>query len=421
MVSYVEALTLLKKVASGRNLGSETLPLLDCVNRVVAEDILSPEQVPSFDNSAMDGFAVKSAITQNASETHPLKFRVLGTVAAGDVPLETSDSYATFEIMTGAPFPAGFDACIKIEDVIATKDSTGQICEIEIRTPAKLRQNMRLQGEDFKIGDGILKTGQTLHPESVLSLASLGITQVPVKRRPRIGLISTGRELVSMEEKISPGKIRNSNAPFIQAALKARGFEVSILGTVPDDASQFIKIVESAISERYDLILSTGAVSVGKFDFVKEAYEKLGAEFYFQKVAIRPGKPLIFGQIPKGPLFLGFPGNPVSGAVALRFFLDPLLRAWLGQSQEKPVKAILRNDFKKPEGLRCFYKSQVSGARTTFESKILSGQNSFMVSPLLLTNAWAVLPENGNGISAGTEVEVYPLLPGDFSWGANIS
>jgi molybdopterin molybdotransferase len=423
MIAYPDALRKIRTVAGGhRQTQVEWIPLMTAQGRVVAETLLSSEMIPPFDNSAMDGYAVTSSLTQGASSFHPLRLKLRGTIAAGDAPPQLGQIPAdeAWEIMTGAPFPlvqGGYDACVRLEDVQILQDTQSGVTEIELRQPVSADQNRRLAGEDFKVGTQIIAQGTRIHPEHLMALSSLGISKIPVYKSPKIGIISTGRELVLADQKPLAGQIRNSNTPYLASALSQLGMDVHLLGNVPDDPEQFSELIQSQIQPgNFDLIVSTGAVSMGKFDFVVEVLKKFEAEIFFQKAAIRPGKPLVFAKFGGGPVFFGLPGNPLACVVGLRFFIEPFLREFLGQRRENPLRARLTHKVKKPEGLSCFYKARMQVSEKGAQANVLKGQLSFMISPLLESTAWAVLSEEGSEVSEGSWIDIYPLHSNDYDW-----
>jgi len=414
MLEYGDALATIRKIAREVGvLAKEPVALLEAVGRVAAESISSPVNVPPFHNSSMDGFAVRSEV---ASGTGPMRFKVFGSLSAGDVPPESSAPDGAWEIMTGAPFPPGFDACVKVEDTLVFRNERGEPIEIEIQGPVPPKQNWRGAGEDFSVGAPVLAAGQVVTTEHVLALASLGVAHVAVTRRPRVALLSTGRELAEPGAEPAPGQIRNSTGPYLLAALGALGVEVTALGAVPDDVPEFERTIQNAIAERYDLILTTGAVSMGKHDFVTDSVQRLGAQISFHKVAIRPGKPLLFGRFAEGPVFFGLPGNPVSGVVGLRFFVEPFLRERMGLAPERPLRGKLAARVAKPANLRCFFKARATTAADGLRVEILPGQLSFQVSPLLQATAWAVLPEGTAELETGAEIDLYPMHASAYDW-----
>ncbi len=401
MIRYEKALNLILSHSS--QLEAQNIPTSHSVGRILAKDIFSLKNIPSFANSAMDGFAYRH---QEFSYSKPIKFTVLGSLAAGDeIPHNQTAPMQTWEIMTGAPIPHDCDSVIKIEDTLR------EGAYVTFLKPGKLEDNIRKIGEDFTVGDLIAKKGTRLLPEHLMAMAALGISEVPVVKKPRVGVISTGAELSSNTE-ISSAKIRNSTAPYLLTELSLLGTEPAFLGTNADDPNSFLELIKEQAKENVDIIISTGAVSMGKHDFVATALRDLGAEIIFHKTAIRPGKPILLARIGK-TTFFGIPGNPVSTAVGIRFFVEPYLREIQGLVQEKSTVMKLIGKAKKPEGIRCFFKARTSTKNSELQVEILSGQESFRIAPLLSANAWAFLPEEGKEIIEDSYIEVVPL----HSWG----
>ncbi len=426
MIRYEEALKVLVAAAAQRRplftAQRETVALEQCVGRILAEELRSPEAIPPFDNSSMDGFAVQAALTTQATLRAPVQLKVLGSISAGDAPVTASDkgrAPVAWEIMTGAAIPTGFDAVVKVEDVEVKRDAQGTPLEIWISKPLVERENFRGRGEDFAVGQLVARAGDRIMPEHVMALASLGIHEVVVQRKPRVALVSTGSELVPHTEKrLAPGMIRNSTAPHLVAALPAYGVDCKFYGTVSDNPHEFEALLARILEDKPDVVLTTGAVSKGKHDFIPDALKKAGATAQFHQVAIRPGKPGLFCEFKAGPVVFGIPGNPVSTAVALRFFVSRYLEALTGSPIELPLKAKLLKTAPKPQGLRCFFKAQLRLANQGPEVLCLGGQPSFMVSPMLESNAWVIFPEEGTTVSAETWVDVFPLHPLRYSFSA---
>ncbi|MBI3554823.1 MAG: molybdopterin molybdotransferase MoeA [Deltaproteobacteria bacterium] len=427
MITHAQALETLKTAATQRRpgfaRGPETVAIENCVGRVLFSDIVSPEAIPPFDNSSMDGFAVLASLTTKATLREPLHLEVSGSIAAGDAPITQSApaiAADAWEIMTGAPIPTGYDAVVKVEDVEVKRDKQGAPQEIWISKPLTARENFRGRGEDFALGQSVARAGTRLMPEHVMALASLGLHQVAVRRKPRVALVSTGSELVAHTQKqLAPGMIRNSTAPHLIAALPSYGVECRFYGTVSDEPRVFDRLLAEILADKPDVILTTGAVSAGKYDFIPDSLKKAGATTRFHQVAIRPGKPGLFCEFENGPVVFGIPGNPVSTAVALRFFVSPYLEALTGSAVEVPLKAQLVKSAPKPEKLRCFFKAQFRAGPQGAEVLCLGGQPSFMVSPLLESNAWVVFPEGGTRVEQGTWVDVFPLHPMNYSFGSD--
>lgn len=417
MLEYNEALKKILEVAGNKTLGTERVTLEKAMGRILSEDIFSPEAVPSFDNSAMDGFSVLSRETLLATGEDPCVLSVSALIAAGP-----STSYASrpqgnvphcAEIMTGAPVPEEHDAVIRIEDVLLERNEEGVVTRIRIPRSVSKGENVRLRGTDFQVGAKVAFRGDRISASHILSFAALGITEVKVRKRPHFAVISTGSELVSSETKQLPhGMIRNSTGPYLDSLLSEMGVQVQSFGIVCDSPIEYADLLRRLLDESYDGVISTGGVSMGKYDFVSDVLEVLGAETHFHKVAIRPGKPILFAELKgsgKSLTFFGMPGNPVATAVGCRFFLAPYLRSIFGIGPETRISANLALGLKKPQGLRCFYKGRVTfeGGRLLVEA--LKSQASYVVSTLMESNCWVVFPENENQMKEGELVQVYPL------------
>lgn len=414
MFTYLEAL---QQIFDQANQFTPQVCFVDhvhAIGRVLAEDLSTSSRLPDFDTSAMDGFALRSELTLNASAERPMIFRVLGSVAAGDnigfANSESSREPVAYEVMTGARFPPGLDACVKLEDVRVTNEGS-----IEITAPISKDANRRLAGEDFASGTTVLTKGHVIRTEDLLCLAALGLTKLPVFAKLRVAVISTGKELVDPDVEPSGTQIRNSTQNYLIAALTSQSaqltsVEVSHVANVGDDPSDFLKEISGAREKRCDLILTTGAISVGKFDFVARSLVEHGLEVLFQKVRIRPGKPLLFGRLEGGPFVLGLPGNPVATATGFRFFAVPLLRALAQQSREVPLRARLSQATRKPPDTACFFKASLRQTPEGFEVQAHANQKASMTNPLLQTNSWIALEANAlEHVLAGTYVDVYPF------------
>jgi molybdopterin molybdotransferase len=376
------------------------------LGRVLTSAVRSPENLPPFDNSAMDGFALASG---GQTLSAGCEFDVRGESAAGDAN-QRADGGA-WEIMTGARLPDGLDSIVPVEQVEPLDVVDGRPRRIRLAADVHPGQHRRRAGEDVATGDVVLAAGTRIGAAPLALLAALGVEALEVARRPRAALISTGRELIDAPgQPLAEGQIRNSNGPYLAARLREAGAELSLLETVGDDATAFTALLQGALDAGSDLIVSTGAVSMGRYDFVPQALEALGARLVFHKVAIRPGKPLLFARLPNGSLFFGLPGNPASSAVGLRFFVEPALRAMAGLAHERPLRVPLAADARKKPGLRFLLKAQLAldaDGRATVT--LLTGQESFRIRPLAEANAWAVLPESAEHLAAGTLVDVHGL------------
>ncbi|KAK5105736.1 hypothetical protein LTR62_002324 [Meristemomyces frigidus] len=344
-ILYSEALAILeasaKHIASTRHT-SDRIPARSALGRIVSQDVFSLVQTPAADTSAMDGYAVQSASTLHASPETPFVMRVEGIVAAGDSSVKTfgnqnctskrrrtdgewMDSHGEFtpcvEIMTGARFPAlyveggttwNFDACVRLEDVqLLPLIPPDQSQLVQIVKPVKARQNRRSAGEDFAEGDAVMRRRQAIGPQHVMALASLGIANVEVFRTLKVAIVSTGNEIVSPDASAADFHVRDANSPFLEMALQSLGIETRNWGVIGDDASRFVDIVKSKLdSEDIDIVVTTGAVSCGRYDFVEEGLAKLGGQTRFHRVAVRPGHPILFGDLPAGDQRCAFFGLP---------------------------------------------------------------------------------------------------------------
>lgn len=416
MIRFDEALTLIEDLACQAPLETEILSLENADGRICSRDILSPEAVPSFNNSAMDGFAICSQDTQGASEQNPIRLSVMSQVAAGDEVLSYSRDIRAIEIMTGAPLPGTFDAVVKIEDVKVERGESGAADQILIKNFVPNGNNIRKKGEDYQVGQMVLPRGASLRAESMMALASLGISEVAVFKKPVVAILSTGKELVPLETKnLRSGMIRNSTAIYLKTALNRLEAQVTSVETMGDDAEVFKAHVQRCLTQNIDVLVTTGAVSMGRYDFIVQTLQKMEAEIIFHKVAIRPAKPILLAKIQRvgrNPLVIfGMPGNPVSSAVGFRFFLAPFFRKLNGQRDEQALHIRLSKTISKPEGLKCFFKARLEKGEVEMVVRPLVGQASFMVSPLVQANAWVVFPENGNQVNENENVFVYPLLP----------
>jgi molybdopterin molybdotransferase len=372
-ISYEEALGIIQKVAqqcSQRRGGStQTFSLLESLGRVAAKDHASPVSTPPKDTSAMDGYAISSKATINASTENPVTFVVKGTIAAGDKPIELANeledgAFPCVEIMTGAQFPHSssitpFDACIKIEDTVplgslASGPKMQLHKRIAVTRSLPFHANRRFAGEDMRKGDVILAEGATVCSRHVMALASVGITEIVTYRKLRVGMWSTGNELSEGTEGVrNDAQILNSNGPFLVAALRELGVDVEYNGILRDEEDSLQTALGSHEVKKYDLVVTTGAVSKGKFDFIVPALEELRAEVHFHGVAMRPGHPVLFATTSNDtgnvPLF-GLPGNPIATAACFRFLVAPFVRNLLEQAPEKPEPAGLlqRNGYRPP-------------------------------------------------------------------------
>lgn len=407
MIDYDDAMQrLLDGVRAG---GSELVPASSALGRILAMPVLSNEALPLFDNSAMDGFALRfdGTVAPEGSE-----FSAGGEVAAGDGMSVVEGAFQAVEIMTGAPLPSGCSAVVPIEQVtVLAADASGRATRIRVQADVAAGQHVRREGHDVAASAGIAAAGTQVDAALHMLLAAVGVSQVDVRVRPRVALLNTGRELVDdPSQPLAAGQIRNSNGPFLQARLACAGAEVVARETVGDDADAFIAALARAEAAGATIVISTGAVSMGRYDFIPAALAQVGARVLFHKVRIRPGKPILAAQLPSGAMFFGLPGNPASTAVGLRFFVEPVIRALLGMPVESALHLPLLRDFTSRVPLRLHLKARLRcDALGRVGVEVLDGQESFRIQPLAHADAWAVIPSDRDNLAQGELVQVVGL------------
>lgn len=414
MISYAAALEIIR--AAARPTAPRQIAPADGAGMTAAVDVRSAVPIPSFANAAMDGFALRSADTLHASAGAPVSFAIAGRIAAGQSAPPATPPGSAWEIMTGAPMPAGCDAVIPLER--AEPVGAGPTSAIAVREPLQPGQNRREAGEDFRVDDPLLGAGDPLTPQAIMALAAVGCDSLPVRPPPRIAVIATGSELVSSGPPGTGSTIRDANGPYLAAYLAQLQMPLLARSTVPDDPDDLARAIEAA-ARTCDIILTTGGVSAGGLDFVPATIERIAGEILFHKVAIRPGKPLLFARLPGGQLLFGLPGNPMAVAVGLRFFVLPAARALLGREPERYLAARALEPVRRRHALTFFAKARAEvTADATLTVELLPGQESFKISPLLRANCWAIVPEGRQDVNAGDILQIAPLLPTDFPLGA---
>ena len=405
-LKFDEALKIIRARAMRHPAETESVSLNEAHARVCATTYASLLMLPPFTNSSVDGFAFRASASAFATPATPVSLRVVGTLYPGETPKFETPEGCAWEIMTGAPVPLDCDACVKVEDTVKTHEAQ----TVTLKAPLSENENLRFAGTDFQIGTEIVQAGHVLRPEHLMALAATGHSRVTVYKKTKVLLVSTGKEIVEPGESLKPGEIYNSTQTYLASALQALGCEVELGPTMADDAAVFLRFLRDTLKNPPDILMTTGAVSMGKADFVKPALREIGAQILFHKVAIRPGKPLLFAEAQAGDktmTIVGLPGNPVSGVIGVRFFVDEFLRARENRAAEKPIQAKLTAGYKKPTDLRCFLKAQLEFENSDVTVRILDGQPSHMVRPLLVASAWAVIPEGAAQASAHQLVDVY--------------
>ncbi len=383
-------------------LGSVERTLAEASGLVLAEQLIAAELVPPFANSAMDGFAVRSDDARG-----PVQLRIVGTIAAGSNALPEVGPGEAVRIMTGAPVPPGADAV----EMVELCEVTGEV--LTLSQPVPLGKSIREAGDDIAIGDMLAEPGVVVTPALVGLAATIGRDRLMVYPKPVVGVLSTGDELVEPGVDLGPGQIRDSNRAALLACLRADGFETVDLGLIADDR----EAIETAILhgvQRCDALITSGGVSMGDFDFVKEVLSRI-AEMRWMQVAIRPAKPLAFGVIDSGgrsiPVF-GLPGNPVSSLVSFELFARPALMKMAGRAdqQRRMVRAVVDQDFRrKPDGKIHFSRVQIrQDAELVFQAVSSGGQGSHHMASMARANGLLRL-DDGEGLEGGDSAAVMLL------------
>lgn len=390
------------------------VPLADACGQVLALDIVAGMNVPAFANAAMDGFAVRAADTALASRAVPVALGVIAEAAAGAVCAASVLPGTAVRIMTGAPVPAGADAVVRFEETDEGDGGRPRLpgATVEIRAPARPGANVRPVGEDVRIGEVVLAAGTRVRPAEVGVLAALNRVSATVHRRPRVGVLTTGDEVVDAGEPMGPGQIRNSNGPMIAAMVRRCGGEAVALGTARDREEELRERLSGL--DGLDLLLTTGGVSVGDFDLVKDVLRSAG-RIDFWHVRIKPGKPLAFGRLGGTPV-LGLPGNPVAAAVAFEQFARPAIRRMLGDRllDIPTVMAQFRGRVENRGGRRHFVRVWVTMDSSEYVARLAGGQGAGVLSSLARANGLMVIPED---VSAAQEGDAFPVQMLDWGFG----
>ena len=385
----------------------EIVPLMEAHGRFLAEAIAADQDVPAFDRSPYDGYAIRSIDSQAASSENPETFKVVGEIGAGYVFEGTVGEKEAVRIMTGAPIPKGCD-CVVMLELTRTFEEENQKY-MTIKRAFDKGTNISYKGEDVQKGTILIEKGQLINPGVVALLATFGYDQVPVVRKPIVGVIATGSELLEPGEALQPGKIRNSNAYMMMAQIERAGASAKYFGKFSDDLHVCIDVVKKALQE-VDILITTGGVSVGDYDHLPAIYEAIGAEVLFNKVAMRPGSVTTVAAL-NGQLLFGLSGNPSACYVGFELYARPIIRMACGNKQPhlRREQAILGTDFKKANPFTRFIR-----ARAYYENgqlhAIPSGlDKSGAVSSLAEANAFIVLPGGSRGYEKGMQVVVLLL------------
>lgn len=392
-------------------LPAERVPLLEALDCVLAEDVHATGDIPPHANTAMDGYAVHAADTTGASPDRPRTLTVIENLAAGYVAQSRVHPGEAIRIMTGAPLPDGADAVIPFEDTEQVGDKVTLFAEVEEA------ENVRFAGEDVKAGTQVLWAGTRLRPQELGMLAALGYPEVSVIRRPRVAILATGDELVDIDAPLTPGKIRNANGYSNAAQVMKYGGEPLMLGIAEDTIDDLTGRIRAGIAQGADLLLTSGGVSVGDFDVVKQVLVAEG-EMTFWRVRMKPGKPLAFGQLTadvdgerRTVPVLGMPGNPVSAMVSFELFVRPSILKMRGLTDlDRPlIDVILDDPVPSKDDRRHYVRVHVEARDGAYHARLTGEQGSGILNSMVKANALAIIPESWPSAPTAASVKAFFL------------
>ena len=402
MNSYKAAISKLNN--NPLKIGSEIVSIKDALNRISSKEVIAKSDYPADDNTAFDGFAVNSKETKNTFQ----KFKILKTIAAGDNPyIKKVNKLSCIEVMTGAIIKKPFDTIIPIEDIefFPSKQNAKYII---INKKIKKSEFIRPKGSDYKKGNKIIRKGELINPAHILSLKTLGIDKVLVKKKVNIVFYPSGNEL-SDKKNIPSWKIRNSNTIYLNSLIKSLPVNFTVHKILRDkDQKLFKKQISKQLKSKTDILITSGAVSKGKFDFIPSVINQFKLKNHFKGVAIRPGKPIMFAKFNNNKCFFGLPGNPISSVACFRFFVIPLLFKSLGLKVEKPIFAKLKNKFSKKKKFTRFVKGKLTFDKNGLvQFEVFEGQESYKIEPFVKSNAWGVFKDGVSVFNKGNLIDVY--------------
>lgn len=382
----------------------ESVPIEQSLGRFLGEDLIADHAVPPFDRSPYDGYAVRAEDTKFANKERPIALKVVGTIGAGEVFKGAVGANEAVRIMTGAKIPERADAVIMLEATKnLVKDGTPFI---EVIKPIQAGENISFTGEDTKKGSVLVQKGTYIHPGVVACLATFGYKHVPVGKKPRVGIIATGSELLELDDPIEEGKIRNSNAYMIQSQIARAGGDPIYFGQFSDDVGTCFQIVERVLEE-VDFLITTGGVSVGDYDYLPEIYKKLGAKVLFNKIGMRPGSVTTVAE-KDGKLLFGLSGNPSACYVGFELFTRPLLRAYLHADEPflKKEWAKLGVDVPKANPFDRFVRGRLSFEKGELIATPVGLDKSNVVTSLAQANVLIQFPRGTKGLKKGQKIPI---------------
>ncbi|RKQ37238.1 gephyrin-like molybdotransferase Glp [Oceanobacillus halophilus] len=383
------------------------VPIEDSYGHFLSEDLIADHHVPPFDRSPYDGFAIRSEDTITASSSNPIRFEVVGEIGAGSVFEGIVNHMQAVRIMTGAQVPKDCDAVVMFE--VVQEESMEGKSYIQLKRKVHKGDNISFTGEDTEKGTPLVPKGTYINPGVVALLATFGYKYVPVSIKPKVGIIATGSELLGLDEPMQPGKIRNSNAYMIHSQIKRAGGEPIYFGQFSDELETCYNQVNDAL-EKVDILITTGGVSVGDYDYLPAIYEKLGANVLFNKIGMRPGSVTTVAEL-DGKLLFGLSGNPSACYVGFELFTRPVIRTYLHANNpfSKKETAILGSDFPKPNPFDRFVRGHLSFHDGQLIATPVGLDKSNVVSSLAGANVLIVLPGGTRGYKEGMEVSVILL------------
>ena len=407
MISYKASKRILKKGIIKIN--DESVLSTNSLNRVSSLNIYSKSNYPSDDNAAFDGYAINSNDTKNINKNKSKAFKIIGSIAAGSKPFKKRvKKFETVEIMTGSIIPKSFDTIIPIEQINFYPNKKTRKFILIDRKISKYN-HIRFAGSDYKKNELIIKKNTIILPNQILALKTLGIKNINVKKKINILFFSTGNE-ISNGDTIPNWKVRNSNSHYIKNLNVNFLFNFKNGGILRDNDEKVFKLkIRKMLNSKTDIIVTSGAVSAGKYDFIPNVIKTFRLSNYFKSVAIRPGKPVLFAKFKgKQKAIFGLPGNPMSSAACFRFFVYPYISSLLNLSDERPIQAVLKNNFVKKKNFTRFAKSKINTTKNgKIEVEILKGQESFRIKSFIKSNIWTLLPAGKTKFKKGEIVDCF--------------